>query len=108
MILHFIKDKDGDLTYSNWPIKENDLVSTPFEVSEEDKLAVEDGTKEFVLDDGKLMTMPSNKKAEAEAFLAEQKEIEDTKREELEVLKTKLEKGSASTVEIQLALSKLI
>jgi hypothetical protein len=108
MILHFIKDKNGNITYSNWPIKENDLVSIPFEVSEEDKLAVEEGIKEWLIEDGKLLTKDSNKKAEREEFEAQQKEIEDTKREELEILKKKLEKGSASTAEIQLALSKLI
>jgi len=108
MKLFFIKHEDGAITCSTWPIKENGIESTMFEVSEEDKAAVDDGTKDWVFDNGVLTIAESTKKADREAAIAAIQAEEQAKAAELEILKTKLSEGKASLNEIQLTLSKLL
>lgn len=108
MKIFLVKNPDGSITQSNWPIKENGLESQCFEVSEDDIAAVQEGTLDWNLSDAVLTTLPSTRKSDAEAALKNQQEEAASKAAELQSLKTKLAGGSASLSEIQLALSKLI
>lgn len=104
MKLYFAKHQDESLTIANWPIRETGAESYEFEVDDEIKKLVDEGVKDFKIEDGQLLVVDSTRKAEAEA--AKQQRIADL--EELEEVKEKLEKKEATLEEIQTILSKLI
>lgn len=59
--------KHDTITICNWPFSENDIQSIPFECSEEDFAAYQDGTLDFDIVDGAVITKPSTRKADKEA-----------------------------------------
>lgn len=112
MRLYFLKNVDGSVSYCNWPITETmskdgeqiTVESILSEVNDEWLASVQDGTHDFDIQDGAVVLVESNRKAEKEA-----REVKiEADRQELELLKQKLASGNASASEIQLALSKLI
>ena len=108
MKLYFAKHADGAITTANWPIKETGADSFEFEVDEEVKKLVDEGEKDFQIENGELKVVDSTRKAEREAELAKrQTELEVLQKEKAE-LKIKLEKKEASLDEIQTLLAKLL
>lgn len=99
-----VENKDGSLTMANWPIKENGLPSEGFEVSEDQLIAVQEGTHDFYISEGKLLLKDSKRKEEFDSIKLQ----EAQRKEEMSNLKKKLTEGKATLEEVQEALSKLI
>ena len=96
--------KHDTVTICNWPFSENDIQSIPFECSEEDLAAYNDGTLDFDIVDGAVITKPSTRKADKEA--AEAKAIKDAadaaaakKHDKIQLL-SKVTAGTATAEEI--------
>lgn len=106
--MYFTKNKDGLIAISNWPIKETNAESFAFEVDEEVKKLVDEGEKDFQIENGELRIVDSTRKAEREAEILRQKEEAQVLEAEKVELKTKLEKKEASLDEIQTLLAKLL
>ncbi len=108
MKLYFAKHTDGSITTANWPIKETGAESFEFEVDEEVKRLVDEGEKDFQIENGELKVVNSTRKAEREAEVLRQKEEAQALELEKAELKTKLENKQASLGEIQELLAKLL
>ncbi len=108
MKLFFAHHPNGHITYANWPIQETGATSYFFDVADTDHKAVQEGTKDFVIEGGSLKIVNSTRKAENEAKKAAEEAEQQAKKTEAEALKKKLEKGQATLEEIQQALSKLL
>lgn len=104
----FAKHANGAITYCNWPIQETGAESFVFEVNPADLEAVQEGTKDWKIEGGKLEIVTSTRKADMEAAKAAQDAEREQKKTERKNLKKKLEKGEASLAEIQEALHKLL
>jgi hypothetical protein len=104
----FAKHQNGSITYSNWPIQETGAESYVFEVNEADLEAVQEGTKDWKIEGGRLEAIASTRKAEREAAEAARNTEKAQKKAEVENIKKKLEKGEASLAEIQATLLKLL
>jgi len=107
MILHFLQKPTG-VTSANWPLTElvteedgsvNSYSSFPFEVSLEDKLAVEEGTKDWEIIEGVVTTKPSDRKEkQEEAVKALEQSAVDTRNRKFELIK-KVTLGTATLAE---------
>lgn len=99
MYLHFTKHTDGAVTYSNYPISENGIDSLPFEASEDDLQAVLEGTAAWDIQDGQLITIPSDRKANQDQALADATlALEARKARKLELIQ-KVTSGTATVQE---------
>lgn len=67
MQLHFIKTPEGRISVANWPFRENEQDSVPYEVTEEQIAAVETGEKDWDIVDDAIALRDSTRKADAEA-----------------------------------------
>lgn len=107
MKLYFTKHSDA-INYCNHPIKEEGAESFVFEVNEDDLVAVEEGSKDFVIVDGQLSIINSTRKADAEAAQASAEQRELDLKKEKDMLIEKLEKGEATQEEKDQLLIKLL
>lgn len=99
-----INDENKILSFSNIKMQESNGITYEFEVDETDEKLVNEGVKDWVIVDGQLSTVDSNKKQ----LLAEAKQQEQLEQEQKNELKNKLESGEASLEEIQKLLAKLL
>ena len=104
MKMYFAQHVDGKVTWASFPIKETNAKSYEFEVSEKDLKDVMEGEKDFVIENGELLLVESNRKQ----ILEELKEEQKQELIEKQALKEKLEKGEATPEEIQTLLAKLL
>ena len=105
---YFAKHQNGSITYCNRPIKETGEDSYSFDVNPTDLEAVQDDTKDWKIEDGKLSVIASTRKADAEARKAQAEAEHAQKIAGTDALKEKLSKGEASLAEIQQALHKIL
>lgn len=96
--------KHDSITICNWPFSENDIQSIPFECSEEDYAAYQDGTLDFDIVDGTIITKPSTRKADREAAEAAAKQAAEAaaaeaKHNKIQLL-SKVTAGTATAEEI--------
>lgn len=109
--IYFAKRDDNTLTYSiNWPIKEDGTTSYhSAEFNEEDIAEVVDGTKDFsVNENGEVVVVVSDRKDSRLQKEAEKEEAQALIAAEKEVLKDKLQNGTATDEDIKAALLKLL
>ena len=103
-------------TMSSRPIKETiyngdepqTIDSVSIDISESDVNAIEEGSKEFEIKDGKVTLKNSTKKAEKEAAELAEQQAKEALKAEKDALKAKCEAGTATLEEIQQALTKLL
>lgn len=108
MLLYFAKHPSGHISVADWPITETvtqedgeaySVESIPFEVSEEDKLSVDEGSKDWDINDGIVTTKPSDRKAIQEAEVkAAQDAIVTAKKRKFQLIQ-KVTLGTATLAE---------
>lgn len=101
---HFIKSSSGAVTYSDWPINENGVESSTFDVEESDLENVKIGTHDFDIVDGVLTLITSTRKADADAAELARLELSAEKA----TLKTSIESNQTIDPDIKAALTKLL
>lgn len=105
MKLYFTQNKEGKIiSWSNILMKESNGVTHEFEVDETDEKLVNEGVKDWVIVDGQLSTVDSDRKQERDQAIIAAKEEDQEK----QALKSKLESGEATLKETQTLLAKLL
>jgi len=105
MKLFFTQNKEGKImSWATIHMKEADCVTYEFEVDETDEKLVNEGVKDWVIVDGQLSTVDSDRKEKREQLEVKAQEEE----QEVTLLKTKLETGQATLEETQKLLAKLL
>ena len=110
MTIHFALKENGTITYSKLgEIQETGTISYhQFEVDEEDVAQVDEGIKDFSIENDKLVIIDSTRKADADEVINSHLEIAEQDQEERDNLKVKLQNGTATDNDIKNALLKLL
>lgn len=99
MIIHLIKHETGAVSSSNWPFKENDIESTPYEVTEEQNRQVLAGEKDWAILDGvATLKEPAYKQQLAEEQKAQEQLAIAEKSRKLQLIQ-KVTSGTATLAE---------
>lgn len=107
MYIHLVKHPGGEITASNYPINENGIDSLAYEVSEDQCVLVQEGLKDWVINDGVLSLKDSERKSKLEQTVIDGKKIEENaKTRKLELIE-KVTSGEA-TKEEQLEFANLL
>jgi|SRR5215204_806758 len=101
MKIYFCQYPDGELTWSNRPIKEAGTTKYVFEVSQEDYDAVRAHLKKFTIVNGELILVDIPPEEQPQ-------NIVNRNAEERAILKEKISKGELSQEDIREALLKLL